>query len=67
MDISTKFGKRVKQVRTTKKLSQGDLAKKLRVDPSYVSKIERGIQNPSLKGIAKIATALGVPIKKLIF
>jgi transcriptional regulator with XRE-family HTH domain len=58
MDIVKKFGLKVKSVRLSKQMSQGDLAKKLGVDPSYVSQIERGLQNVSLKVIEKIAKAL---------
>lgn len=47
-------------------MSQGDVAKKLGVSPSYVSKIERGIQNMSLKKIEQLAKALDVAIEDLI-
>jgi transcriptional regulator with XRE-family HTH domain len=66
MDISIKFGKAVRAARLEKGMSQVDLALKLKVDASYVSKIERGIQNMSLKGVEKIAMALSVPVKNLI-
>jgi transcriptional regulator with XRE-family HTH domain len=49
MDISVKFGKRVKMFRTQKKMSQGDLAKIFGVHPTYISGIERGVRNMSLK------------------
>lgn len=66
MNISVKFGKKVKEIRLKKSMSQGDLAIKLHVDASYISKIERGIQNPSLRGIEKIAKALSVSVDNLI-
>ena len=66
MNISAKFGRKVKEIRLKKDMSQNDLAKKLRVSASYVSKIERGIQNPSLRGIEKIAKALRVNIWELL-
>ncbi len=66
MDISKKFGKAVRAARLEKGMSQGDLALKLKVDASYISKIERGIQNMSLEGVEKIAKALSVPIVELI-
>jgi transcriptional regulator with XRE-family HTH domain len=47
-------------------MSQGDLAKKLDVGPAYVSKIERGIQNVSLRGIEKLAKALCVSPDQLL-
>jgi transcriptional regulator with XRE-family HTH domain len=66
MDIVKKFGQKVKEIRLSKKMSQGGLAKKLGVDPSYISQIERGIGNMSLKRIEKLAKALGVAIEELI-
>lgn len=66
MDISVKFGKRVKELRLKKKMSQGGLAKILGVHPTYISGIERGVRNMALKNIEKLANALGVKIDELI-
>ncbi len=66
MDIAAKFGQKIKRLRLSGKMSQGGLAKKLGVGASYVSKIERGIQNVSLKGVEKLADALGVPPDRLL-
>ena len=65
-DISTKFGKRAKEIRLKKEMSQVDLAKILGVHPTYISGIERGMRNMSLKNIERLANALGVPIEDLI-
>ena len=61
-----KFGKKVKEIRLEKKLSQGKLAKILGVHPTYISGIERGLRNPSLITLEKIAKALDVKINDLI-
>ena len=66
MDATAKFGLNVKKIRLSKKMSQGDLAKKLGVGSAYISKIERGIQNMSLTGIIKLANALGTPPDHLL-
>ena len=66
MDISVKFGKRARAVRLKKKLSQGDVAKKLGVNRAYVSQIENGVQNLSLKSIEKFAKALGISVGELM-
>ena len=65
MDISIKFGKRVKAIRIKKRMSQGDVAKKLGVSISYISQIERGLENLSLKGVEQLAKALRVSITEL--
>ncbi|MBR9706081.1 helix-turn-helix transcriptional regulator [Candidatus Pacearchaeota archaeon] len=61
-DISVKFGKKVKKIRTDKKMSQGDLAKVLGVHPTYISGIERGVRNLALRNIERLAKALKVKI-----
>ena len=66
MDIVKKLGQNLKEIRLNKGLSQGKLAKKLGVDPSYISQIERGLGNMSLKKIERLAKALEVTIEQLI-
>ncbi len=66
MDIAAKFGKRVRKIRLNKELSQGRLAKRMGVNPAYISQIERGVQNVSLRGMEKLAKALDVPVKELL-
>lgn len=65
-DISEKFGKKVREIRLKKQMSQGGLAKILGVHPTYISGIERGVRNMSLKNIERLAKALGVSIEDLI-
>jgi transcriptional regulator with XRE-family HTH domain len=65
-DISAKFGKKVREIRLGKDMSQGDLAKILGVHPTYISGIERGVRNMALKNIERLAKALNVPIEDLI-
>ena len=60
MDVSEKLGKNLKRVRTAKKLSQGDIARALKVHRAYISGIENGKRNPTLATISKIAEALKV-------
>lgn len=64
--ISIKFGKKVKAIRLEKDMSQADLAKLLDVHVTYISGIERGLRNMSLKNLEKLAKALKVPIEELI-
>ena len=66
MDISVKFGKKVRELRLQKEMSQGDLAKILGVHPTYISGIERGVRNMALKNIEKLAKALSVLPSELL-
>ena len=65
-NLSKQFGKKVREIRVKKGLSQGDVSRRLNLHRSYISGIERGVRNPSLKVIQKIAKALGVGIGHLI-
>ena len=62
----SKFGQKVRKIRLQKKMSQGDIARTLGVHRTYISGLERGVRNPSLLTIQKVAKALGVDAKKLI-
>lgn len=55
------FAKNLKAIRTEKDISQENLGFKAGLDRTYISGIERGIRNPSLKNIEKIAKALKIP------
>lgn len=66
LEISKQFGKIVRETRLKKGLSQGDVAKRLNVYRSYISGFERGVRNPSLGVVERIAKALGVTAKNLI-
>lgn len=61
--IFKKFGRKLKEIRLNTGFSQYKLAKKSRLHRTYISGIERGIRNISLKNIWKISKALGIHIK----
>lgn len=65
-NISKQFGKKVKEVRFKQGLSQGDVARRLNLHRSYISGIERGVRNPSLKVVQKIAKALEIKVSDLL-
>mgnify|MGYP001587693161 CR=1 FL=1 len=65
-DTITQFGKKLREIRLKKELSQGDVSRILHVHRSYISGLERGMRNPSLLTVQKIARALGVNAKDLI-
>ncbi|MCX7995998.1 MAG: helix-turn-helix transcriptional regulator [candidate division WOR-3 bacterium] len=59
-DIQEKVGKKVKEIRKQKGFSQEELAFRSGLHRTYISDIERGNRNVSVKNIEKIARALGV-------
>lgn len=61
-----RLGSNIKKIRLAKKMSQGDLCRKLSVDRAYMSNVENGKKNPTLATITKIAEALGVSVDLLL-
>lgn len=52
------FGDAIRNIRKQRGISQEDLAHLCGLDRTYISGIERGVRNPSLTNILKIAAAL---------
>jgi len=63
--IERQFGKRVRELRLARGLSQEEMAFKIGVHRTYLGGIERGERNPSLKNIAAIAMALDISLREL--
>jgi transcriptional regulator with XRE-family HTH domain len=59
-DFKVLFGKRLRELRMARGLSQEELAFAAGLDRTYVSSCERGKRNISLENIYKLAAALGV-------
>ena len=60
------FGKRLKELRQTAKITQSDLADKLNLHPQTVSKWERGLSEPDIAQLGELAAALGISLEKLL-
>lgn len=65
-DIREILGTKIRKVRREKKMSQEDLAFESGLHRTYISDIERGSRNISIKNIEKIAKALEVSLKELM-
>jgi len=55
-----------KAIREARRLSQEALALEAEVDRTYVSQIERGVCNPSLRVLFQIARTLDVQVGELL-
>ncbi|WP_040007252.1 helix-turn-helix domain-containing protein [Fibrisoma limi] len=64
--LSSAFGKAIKQIRITKGWTQEDLSDKSGMDRSYISRIERGLKNPSLSVVWELANHLEVSLFDLL-
>ena len=60
------FGKHVKGLRKSKKLTLTNLCYKNGLEPSTISRIEKGLVEPKLLTITKLANALGVDFNTLL-
>lgn len=56
----------IREVRKQHKLSQMELAKKVNVSTPFISEIEKGKKQPSLKTLKKLAAALNCTIDELV-
>ena len=56
----TAFGRNVARIRAERGFSQDKLAEKAEMDRTYLSGIERGVRNPSIKAVLKLCKALRV-------
>lgn len=64
MEIKSKIGKRIRELREIKKMSQKDLSYSADLDRSYIASVENGQRNISIVNIEKIAFALNVTLKE---
>jgi transcriptional regulator with XRE-family HTH domain len=60
-----RFGRAVREMRDALNISQEELAARSGLHRTYVAGVERGIRNPSLKSIVRIAEGLGTTVSRL--
>ena len=64
--VEKQFGEKLREVRLKKKVSQEKLAEDAELHRTYVSLIERGQRNITLRTIEKLAGALKVQMRDLM-
>ena len=64
--ISKKLGQNIKEIRLRRKMSQGDICRKLDMDRSYMSAIENGKKNITIQQLERLAQALSISVDKLL-
>jgi transcriptional regulator with XRE-family HTH domain len=65
MKIEKQLGLRIRYLRTNKKWSQEDLALEANINKNYLSDLERGARNPTIKVLEKLCIALGISLSEL--
>ena len=66
MDVRRRFGLNVRRLREEKVWSQEEMADQSNVNRTYISCVERGIRNPTITVVEKLAKALQVPMGRLL-
>lgn len=65
-EVCIAFGKRLREIREYRNISQESLANNAEISISQVSRLERGLLNPTLSTIIQLASALNVPVEELL-
>lgn len=66
MDVRQRLGLNLRRLRREKDLGQEKFALEHGFDRTYISGIERGVRNPTIVIVQKLADALEVPIETLL-
>ena len=66
MDLPRILGRNIRDWRKRRGMSQEELALETGMKRSYVSDVERGTRNPSIKALARLARALEVEPEVLV-
>lgn len=66
MDARRLVGKNIRRIRLERKFSQEALALKAGIARSYMSGLERGVRNPTVTVLARLAKVLGCTLCDLV-
>src|SRR3984885_8534491 len=61
------IGTRLRSLRETKKLSQGDIEKRTGLLRCYISRVENGHTVPAIETLEKLASAMEIPLYQLFY
>ncbi|WP_082125336.1 helix-turn-helix domain-containing protein [Silvibacterium bohemicum] len=64
-DISSRFGRRLRQLRQDRCLTQTEMARRFGIDRSYISELERGRKSVSLPMLEILALGLKMSLSDL--
>ena len=65
MNINKELGMRIRYLREQRKMTLEDLSFESNVNKNYLSDLERGNRNPTVKILTRIAEALEVTLEEL--
>ncbi len=65
-ETGLQVAKQVREIRKARHMSQRQLASRMQVPRTYISKIENGKAIPTLSSLERLAAALGVEVRQLV-
>lgn len=65
ISLKQKFGKRIRELRKSKNITQEQFAELIGMEPSNISKMECGLHFPQPEKLEKLAKILGVDVQAL--
>lgn len=66
MDVRKRVGGNVRRLREKQAISQEELADRAGLHRTYISGVERGIRNPTVMILERIAKALGTDLMTVV-
>lgn len=66
MEVEKVFGSELRKMRKERGLTQEELAARADIERTFVSFLERGLRQPTLTSILKIAGGLGVSAASIV-
>ena len=64
-EINKQLGKRIQYLRKRRGMSQEDLALECKINKNYLSDMERGTRNPTIKILEKVSKGLNISLEEL--
>lgn len=64
--MSNFFGKNIKYLRKIKRISQQELADKLKINRSTISRYEADIMDPTIENVIEVSNVLGVTVADMV-
>lgn len=62
-----KLGEKIKKLRKSKRFTQGELADKIGISSNHLSRLERGVFQPSIEVVKRLASGLDLHVDALLF
>ncbi len=66
MDIRRAIGRNLRRLRLERRLSQEALAFEADIDRAYMGALERGVRNPTVLLLERLAVVLHVPVSTIV-